>query len=151
LKQNTDKYFKNHLQDITLHLYIQYSGHIALSMVYLVLSSADAYSTDTGLKHSTHRFASTHTPSILCRSSAKSPSLPHPLLSLCYTPHTDSPWHDCPSLAMCWHYMLLIAFLESFPLVQEVSGIPAALMSEASLVLLPSVTIFSFSGDGLWS
>jgi len=53
--------------------------------------------------------------------------------------------------------MLLIAFLESFPLVQEVSGIPAALMSETSLVttLLGAVAlcynIYSFLGDGLWS
>ena len=42
-----------------------------------------------------HRFASTS--STLCSSSAKSPSLSRPLLSLWYTPHPDSPWHDCSS------------------------------------------------------
>jgi len=133
LKQNTHKYFKNHSQEITLHSYIQYSRHIPLSTMCLVLLSADAYSTDTGLKHSTsHIFFHPH--STLCISSAKSPSLPRPLLSLYYTPHSDSPCHDSPSLAVRWHYVLLIAFLESFPLVQEVSGIPAALISEASWV-----------------
>jgi len=53
--------------------------------------------------------------------------------------------------------MPLIAFLESFPLEQEVSGILAALILEASRVatLLGAVAlcynIYSFSGDGLWS
>jgi len=86
-------YFKHHSQEITLHLYIQYSGHIALPTVCLVQSSADAYSTDTGLVHSTSQIC-LHPHSTLCSSSAKSPSLPRPLKSLCYTPHTDSPWHD---------------------------------------------------------
>jgi hypothetical protein len=49
--------------------------------------------------------------------------------------------------------MLLVAFLESFPLLQEVSGILAALILEASLVttLLGTAAlcynIYSFSGD----
>lgn len=56
-------------------------------------------------------------------------------------------------LAIRWYYMLLVAFLESFPLLQEVSGIPAALILEASLVttLLGAAAlcynIYSFSGD----
>jgi len=60
-------------------------------------------------------------------------------------------------LAFRWYCMLLVAFLESFPLLQEVSGILAALILEASLVttLLGTAAlcynIYSFSGDSLWS
>jgi hypothetical protein len=101
--------------------------------------------THTNLEHSTSQ-SCFHPHSTLCSSSAKSSSLPRPLSSLCYTPHTDSPWHAYPLVAIHWHYMLLIAFLESFPLVQEVSGILAALISEASQVatLLGTVALLQY-------
>jgi len=41
-----------HSQEITLHLYVQYSGCIALDTVCLVLQSKDAHGTDTHLEHS---------------------------------------------------------------------------------------------------
>jgi hypothetical protein len=75
MKQNTHKNFKNHLQQINLHSYIQYSGLTALSTVCLVPLFTDVNSTETGLKPSTPQIHfNTH--STLCSSSAKSPSLP---------------------------------------------------------------------------
>lgn len=50
--------------------------------------------------------------SALC-SFATFASLCHPHLSLRYTQHTNSPWHSCPSLAVCWPYVPLFLFLES--------------------------------------
>lgn len=63
-RQNTHKNFKNHLQDITLHSYIQYSGLIALSTICFVLLSTETHSTDTGLDHILHRFTSLAVPQL---------------------------------------------------------------------------------------
>ena len=111
--KNTHKNFKNSSQEITLHLYIQYSGLIALSTLRLVLSSAH-----TGLEHSTSQIHS-HTRSTLCSSSAKSPSLsaihcPHSAMS-----HTLNHYATTvPHLTVCWPYMLLIHCLRPSLLFQ---------------------------------
>jgi len=61
-----------HSQEITLHLYVQYSGSIALSTVCLVLLSNHAHGTDTGVEHSNSQICF-HARSTLFSSSVKSP------------------------------------------------------------------------------
>jgi hypothetical protein len=67
--KNLHKNFKNSSQQVTLHLYIQYSALLALFTLCLVLLS-----TDTILKHSTSQILS-HNHSTLYVTSAKSRSL----------------------------------------------------------------------------
>lgn len=70
-----------------------------------------ARSPDIGFEHSTSQIHFSY--STLCGSSAESPLLcvihcPH----LLYATHPESPWQDCPFLAIPWLYVVLIAYLE---------------------------------------
>jgi len=122
--RNTHKNFKNNSQDITLHLYIQISGLIALSTLCLILLS-----TDIGLEHSTSQICS-HTRSTLCISQLSPHSLsaihsPHSAISHTLT-HLDT---TVPHLAAPCPYLLLILCLRRSLLLQLALYNPAALMS----------------------
>ena len=110
MKQNTSQEFQESLAEITLHSYIQYSGLIALSTVCLFQLYTDAHSTDTGLEQSASQIRF-YTRSTLRSSTAKFHLLRRPLSSLCFTPHTDSPCHDCECpLALYAAYRVLGIF-----------------------------------------
>ena len=133
-QEHTHKNYKNNSQDITLHLYIQYTGLIALCSLCLVLLS-----TDTDLEHSTSQIHS-DTHSTLCIFSPKSISLsaihsPRSRISDTWT-HRDT---TVPHLTVRWPYMLLICCLRSsflFQLALDIpfAYLPAALMSDATPV-----------------
>jgi len=82
---------------------------------FSVLLSTDAPSADTGLEDITPQIYFS-TPTALCSSAGTIP--------LDCTVHTDLLWHNCPSLAVHWHYIPLITFIQYSPLFQLVLDIP---------------------------
>jgi hypothetical protein len=95
---------------ITLYLFSNYSWLIAQCTVCIILLSADAHSTDTGLKHSSSQIHFSTTQWIMQFCSYSLPCLLS-TLAICYMQLTDSLWYDCPYPAEGWSCMPLLCFL----------------------------------------
>jgi hypothetical protein len=154
---NNHKNFKNHSQEITLHLWTQYFGLIALSTVFLVWLSADTALTLV-LNSVLHRCTLPLTPH--CAHIGILPFLTLSRLALCYITHwlaLTRLYISCHALALYGaisisqtFYTVLVTAGYPFSricyllLVWEGSGILAALMSEASWLgrLLGAVALY---------
>jgi hypothetical protein len=92
----THNKFKNHSHQVTLHLYIQYCGLIALTPISKTVLSRFASLAP--------HYAVPQLNSLYCLLST--------LFTLLYTTLSESQWQDCPISAIRWLYIVLISHLE---------------------------------------